>query len=232
MAGGHSSAGWFLEGPDEEAVTGVLVNCSSNLFDVISLNSVTTPCFWRSLDANVDLAIEYSPVSFVGFNWVVVARLRFSGVSEGVVASIVTHDVDEVEVVTSSLQWIHPHATVGASRLGIFVFSVIVGANGEWSSSEEDFLVPIGIVRFNGITKVLDQIGQDCIGLASWHSSLELAPWLILVVEVNTIKTVLIDVLENALNLVLRHSGAWERESGTANTEDHLRIGILLSKFL
>lgn len=129
LAGGHSSAGWLLEGPDEEAITGVLVNCSSNLFDVISLNSVTTPCFWRSLDANVDLAIEYSPVSFVGFNWVVVARLRFSGVSESVVASIVTHDVDEVEVVTSSLQWVHPHATVGASRLGIFVFSVIVSAN-------------------------------------------------------------------------------------------------------
>jgi len=100
----------------------------------------------------------------VGLNWVVVTGVGLSGVREGVVSCIIAHDIDEVKMVTSCLEWIHPHATVGAFWLGIGILTVIIGTYREGSGCKDDFLILLSIERLNCITKVFDQIGQDSIG--------------------------------------------------------------------
>lgn len=195
------------------------------------LNNIAAPCLWWRLNTNIDDTVEDGFVGSVGLNWIIYQLLDISSILESVGSSIIAHNVEDIEMMTGSLQWVHPHTTVGALRLGIGVLTVVVSSNREWSGRKKDLLVSRSIVCFQGIAEVFNQVSEHLVSGAYWTHTLKLAPWLILVVEIDTIKIILIDEFENALDLVLRHSGAWEWESGTADTQKQLSVWALLSKF-
>ena len=80
------------------------------------------------------------------------------------------------------------------------------------------------------LTEILDQIGQNLVSATFWRISNKLASWLILIVEIDTVEVILINVLENALDLVLSHSIAREWEGSTSNTEEHFHFWTFLSQ--
>lgn len=135
-------------------------------------------------------------------------------------------------MVAGCLQWVHPHAIVGALRLGVFVFAVVIRANRKWCGSEQNLLVFLSIVLLYRISEIFDQVGQDSISFAFWQAARHLAARVVFVVEVDAVEVVLVDVVENTLNLVFRHSTTREWEGGTADAQDHLHVWIFFFQFL
>ena len=147
-------------------------------------------------------------------------------------ACIITHNVDNVQVMASILKWVHPHTTMRAVRFGISVSSIVICTNRKWSSCQKNFLVSHCIMLGNSLTKILNQIGQNLVGGTLGRVTHKSATWLIFIVEIDTVEVVLINVLENSLDLILIHSSAWEWESSTTNAKEHFYIWTFLSQFL
>lgn len=92
-------------------------------------DDVASPGFWWCFDSNVDLALEDGTVGSVGLEWIIVTRRRLSGIRESIMSSIITHDINDIKMMSRSHQWVHPHAAVGAIWLGLGVLTVVIRAN-------------------------------------------------------------------------------------------------------
>jgi len=79
-------------------------------------------------------------------------------------------------------------------------------------------------------TEILNQFGQNLVSFTFWRISDKLASWLILIVKIDTVEVILINVLENAFDLVLSHSSSRELVGSTSNTEKHFHIWTFLSQ--
>lgn len=83
-------------------------------------------------------------------------------------------------------------------------------------------------MRCQSSAEVLNQVRKDVICGTFGSGPLELAAWFILIVQINAIEVILVDKLQDALDLVLRHPCAWEWERGAADAQEHLNSRMVL----